>query len=64
MTNAEKMNDQCMYDVLLDMNRRLIKESDGEYCIMDALPHHTSCCQYGNDGECEECIRLWRAEKV
>ena len=64
MTNAEKMSKQCAYDTLLEMNSRLIKETEGEYCIMDALPHNTSCCKYGNAGECDECIRLWRLEEA
>ena len=66
MTNAEKMSSQCAYDVLCDMNRRLMKNSEGEYCIMSALPNFHRECSLGNTStnNCDECIRLWRLEET
>lgn len=59
MTNAEKMSKQCTYDTLCEMNRNLIKATQGEYCIMACFKHYDGGC----DGNCDECIRLWRLKK-
>lgn len=59
MTNAEMMAKKCPYDILVEMNKKLMRNSEGEYCIMQALPYKGKCL-----GNCPECIRIWRLEEV
>lgn len=55
MKNRDRyITQKCEFDMLDDMNQQIIKATEGEYCIMTALPEREHCT-----GRCEECIQNW-----
>ena len=62
MTNREKLNSECMYDLLCRMNNKLLLRSDS--CIMSALCESPSsrCAEY--KGYCDRCIEKWLNEEA
>lgn len=55
MKNRDRyINKKNEFDMLDDMNKHILKATEGEYCIMTALPEREHCT-----GSCEECIQNW-----
>lgn len=55
MRNRDRyINKVNEFDMLADMNQHIIKATEGEYCIMTALPEKESCT-----GDCDGCLRNW-----
>jgi hypothetical protein len=64
MTNREKLNSECMYDLLCRMNDKL--ESEGGGCVMLAFIEYEEarkrCPQHRND--CSKCIAAFLNERA
>lgn len=62
MTNREKLNNTCTYDVLVKMANKgtcplqVIAGISRESKIL-------RCCKYVHDGCCEKCIQNWLNEE-
>ena len=52
------------YDMLTDMNKKILSASNAEYCIMHCLNHKKDIddkCWFVNS--CDECIQTWLNEE-
>lgn len=63
MTNRDKINRTCIYDLLIDMTQRTSQ------CVLllvsdMSLEGKCSRCRRYNYGECEHCIQDWLNEEV
>ena len=55
MKNRDRyITQKCEFDMLDDMNKHILKATEGEYCIMTALPEKESCT-----GDCDSCLQNW-----
>ena len=74
MTNREKLNSECMYDLLCRMQSTLCSiydlSEECSICVLDALGVqnlYVRCSKYngiGNPERCKDCIAAWLNEEV
>lgn len=59
MRNRDRINKTCLYDFLLDLNRKII-DNGGSYCIVDLLTdeQHMDLCKKYN-GDCALCVESY-----
>lgn len=60
MTNREKLLNTNIYDLLLAINKRIIKRSHAETCVLEALEDTHIVC--GNI-TCDKCIQRYLNKK-
>lgn len=59
MRNRDRIQETCLYDFLLELNRRII-DNGGSYCIVDLLTdeqHMDLCKKFG--GDCSLCVESY-----
>ena len=65
MKNRDRYILKCNeFDMLTDMNKKILSASNEEYCIMHCLNHKKDIddkCWFVNS--CETCIRKWLNEE-
>lgn len=64
-SNAEKLHNMCLYDLLIMMERNIekVREESEEPCIINALTGKTAFDRHCNyRGHCNECVRAFLAE--
>lgn len=59
MTNADKLINQSMYDLLCDMNESFM---NGEpHCVIEAVAGGIEICKHES---CDHCIAEWLKQEV
>lgn len=71
MTNREKLNSECMYDLLCRMNDGMIRQQNENFvsvCVLDALCKNGIAnnirCEDSGKEKCAACIAAWMNEEV
>lgn len=62
MTNSDRLNAKCQYDILVEMNDRLDEISP--WCILRILDSEPNkVCERIGESDCKRCIAKWLNSK-